>query len=1100
MAEVFSVVSAAAGLLDVTLRLVNYARELKKGTASIEKELDSLIEQACMLEQVCNAVKYSHERSMSRMEKRKEEQNGREQSNNAIRTMWDHMARSINRCQTLVEEIRQILQDICQPHHQGFSKRLDALGKVHRRRVNEGDLQKCQNELSAHHSSIQILLTVINSEETRDLQDSSAKSFEDLTAQLGTLQSQISKLEQSSNYTDSVSKDDKEALSALRELKSYIAKAAELVTSRPAINKYFKTPQSVSSIFTGREALLQQLRDCFIQQPGPLHSQYQRRFVIHGLGGSGKTQFCCKFAEENRHRFWGVFSIDGSSVESIKKSLCDIAKLAGRDPNANAALDWLSTIEERWLLLIDNADDGDVKLENYFPRGVGGHILITTRNSAFRVLGNVEPGYYDFSGLQFEEASSLLLKASSLPRPWSSSVEDLASNITRALGYLALAIVQAGAAIRERLCSLQDYLEWYERSWQKLRDDKVRPATHHERAVWTTFEICYQRLEEKRDRTEAADAIELLHVFAFLYRDNLSPAILIKALKNAHLEAENEQRVALEEELSRSTENSSLSGKLRKTLASMLMFMTGQQTPTPLPSVIRDGQQGNGLEAAEDRIRGALSELEKMSLIYYNERSQTYSMHPVVHDWARKRPRMKLRHQALWADIAGHVLAASILLPPLGTTTEDELYHATLLPHVEHIQKCRADIGIQLSKKANRSCLPWLTKASPVNADRIRMYAKFGLVYTQCGKLDSAEKLFKEVAACLSLYVGPESPRTRAAHTALAAVYWQQGRVNEALDLQRGIVAMCQKYLGRENPETLRAVHRLSITLWQQGRYSAAKELLVEVVEGFTKLLGPNHVDTLEAINNLGRTVVKFMGQNDLREAFRLFSEALKGMRDTVGNDHLLATYPKENIARVACLIGERPLLDYSLQLMEEVIATRKARMGKEASWTLMAMGNMAVVLGALGRLQEGEQLILEALPIAERNMGPGHIGVLFGRQVLAALLIQQERYDEAENILIRAIRDQKSMTSRSNNYHPDRIVSMVELARCYALQGKLADSIDICSKAIKGMEQVAEHGHPFIGIMKDAQRKMEERLKNGLNPKEKLDVRFPECLFKIYH
>jgi nucleoside-triphosphatase THEP1 len=26
----------------------------------------------------------------------------------------------------------------------------------------------------------------------------------------------------------------------------------------------------------------------------------QKRFVICGIAGSGKTQFCCKFAEDNR--------------------------------------------------------------------------------------------------------------------------------------------------------------------------------------------------------------------------------------------------------------------------------------------------------------------------------------------------------------------------------------------------------------------------------------------------------------------------------------------------------------------------------------------------------------------------------------------------------------------------------------------------------------------------------------------------------------------------------------------------------------------------------------------------------------------------------
>lgn len=326
-------------------------------------------------------------------------------------------------------------------------------------------------------------------------------------------------------------------------------------------------------------------------------------------------------------RFWGVFSVDGSSVDSIKKSLGDIAKLAGRNPSATAALDWLSTVDERWLLLIDNADDADVQLEDYFPQGVGGHILITTRNRDFSVLGNVEPRYYDFSGLHFDDASSLLLKASSLPRPWESSWEMLASNITKALGHLALAIVHAGAAIRSRLCGLQDYLEWYKRYWEKLHDEHAEQhAADQEKAIWTTFEICYQRLEQKSSRTESADAIELLHLFGFLHRDDLSPAILTRGLRNAQLEAEHEKAAAAEEELNSVRGQRSVGDMLQRRLTSFFMLMVGANAPLPLPSLLRDGRQAHRLEAAEDRIRGALSELEKMSLIYYNEHRKTYTM------------------------------------------------------------------------------------------------------------------------------------------------------------------------------------------------------------------------------------------------------------------------------------------------------------------------------------------------------------------------------------------------------------------------------------------------------------------------------------------
>jgi hypothetical protein len=79
--------------------------------------------------------------------------------------------------------------------------------------------------------------------------------------------------------------------------------SATAVASLISINKHFYIPQIVSSIFTGREqylADLQQHFDVFGGSTNP--TRIQKRFIIYGLGGSGKTQFCCKFAQHNRQK------------------------------------------------------------------------------------------------------------------------------------------------------------------------------------------------------------------------------------------------------------------------------------------------------------------------------------------------------------------------------------------------------------------------------------------------------------------------------------------------------------------------------------------------------------------------------------------------------------------------------------------------------------------------------------------------------------------------------------------------------------------------------------------------------------------------------
>lgn len=94
---------------------------------------------------------------------------------------------------------------------------------------------------------------------------------------------------------------DAAALKALEDLHDVVATTAKAIRTTSK-NKYFDIPQSVSTIFTGREELLEELKRLFIPRPGMTRDECQRRFVIHGLAGSGKTQFCSKFAQDNRDR------------------------------------------------------------------------------------------------------------------------------------------------------------------------------------------------------------------------------------------------------------------------------------------------------------------------------------------------------------------------------------------------------------------------------------------------------------------------------------------------------------------------------------------------------------------------------------------------------------------------------------------------------------------------------------------------------------------------------------------------------------------------------------------------------------------------------
>jgi len=135
-------------------------------------------------------------------------------------------------------------------------------------------------------------------------QDANMKSFQEINDSIreidGSLKLQISDLQESIRVSHG-SQQNMTALAALEDLRESVS-AATLAIKSASSNHYFDIPQSVSSIFTGRETLLKELRQIFVPARGIIRDHHQQRFVIYGLGGSGKTQFCCKFAQDNRDR------------------------------------------------------------------------------------------------------------------------------------------------------------------------------------------------------------------------------------------------------------------------------------------------------------------------------------------------------------------------------------------------------------------------------------------------------------------------------------------------------------------------------------------------------------------------------------------------------------------------------------------------------------------------------------------------------------------------------------------------------------------------------------------------------------------------------
>ncbi len=652
-------------------------------------------------------------------------------------------------------------------------------------------------------------------------------------------------------------------------------------------------------------------------------------------------------------------------------------------------------------------------------------------------------------------------------------------------GYLPLALVYAGKAIVEGLCTMQDYAKYYKTSFERIgqaQSDADQQPDQDYMNVYSGFEIVYLALGRKQDRA-AKDALELLNMFAFMSNGEIRESMLKQAATNPAMEQVQQEKERLKAKI-----NSSWTQTTKDLGIRVLEFLLKDHTNPVLPQVLCNNKR---MQFDLSRLRKALRELSKRSLIIRNADSKSYSLHPVIHVWVRERPEMvldepnateksvdtmgevpgikrakpemRIGRQALWCEAAATVLAQAILLPPLGDQEADEDLRRELLPHIEYVRKRQDEIRIQISH--NQGLGKWLPAVQPILTPREALrFAKYSRVYSQSANYKESENLLLVVRDFVSSKRGADHPVTIRVQLGLAGAYLGQGRGPDAANLLEEVLKICTRSFGDDAQLTLQVMDLLGENHWQQGRVLTAKTLHETAIDRMTRTLGAEHEDTLRAITHLGRVHDRFLRYH---EAKRLHSTAWEGMRkaDVLGPNHHDTLTAQDSLAMAYLCIGGNANLELAYQLETDILNKRKQKLGKEHQWTLHSVLNLSRINFARGFSDEAERGLRAGLMVAHRNLGAEHFGTLFGESRLGLMLICQKRYAEAEELLLKTIETYKIMPGGREGRHPDRLSAMFHLAHCYRLQQKFQPAINICHEIISIMEQIEGRLHPYMRL-----------------------------------
>ena len=460
---------------------------------------------------------------------------------------------------------------------------------------------------------------------------------------------------------------------------------------------------------------------------------------------------------------------------------------------------YLTNSLEPWLLILDNADDPSLDISQYFPVGNRGSIIVTSRNPESRCHATV--GSRELCEMESDEAINLLLRSGDLPSENQDS-RLLAQPIVQILGSLALAVSHAGASIRQKICSLEDYLDNYTRHRKKLLSSQaVQAGSEYKYTVYTTWEISVEsikKLAKNAKNGTAAHALELLTFFGFCHFDDIREDIFRSAWENLGY-----------------TENY-------------------PWWVSNILGIIRDDQT---LDWDSLVFNEAIQLLSSYSLIHVSGSKNRISLHPLVHSWIRD----SLNEEAhlRWWNITISTLAFAAIQASfkqrrrlkahlrhcIGTREINDLFR------VDDFALDRVEISMWIIDAY--ACHPW--KDSLALSEQAIAYSRRTLgdeCYSTCElsyrrakifvnllQYQNASDLLQGQLHVTARLAGPGDRLTCRMMNELVWTYSRLGRKQEALELAEKSLAICKKSLDQSDEVYLEAMQEVALVYSELGRY-----------------------------------------------------------------------------------------------------------------------------------------------------------------------------------------------------------------------------------------------------------------------------------------
>ncbi|MBB5856483.1 tetratricopeptide repeat protein [Amycolatopsis umgeniensis] len=648
--------------------------------------------------------------------------------------------------------------------------------------------------------------------------------------------------------------------------------------------------------------------------------------AVHGLGGVGKSTLAARFAELHADWFSPVWWVTADSAPALESGLGGLAGALApeavvlpAEQRVELAVRWLAT-HEGWLLVLDNVTSPR-DVAGLLERVRTGTVVITSRQrSGWRAVETVP-----LDVLTDDEAVTLLARI--VWSDWPEADMAGADRLCEELGWLPLAVEQAGAYLAQTRTSPADYLELLAQFPERMFTATAEGGD----AQRTMARVWHVTLDHLTD-TPAAGRV--LRQLAWYAPDGIPRNLLAGAV-----------------------EEPELSEALGRLAAYSMITLTGNtatvhrlvQAVTRTPDPTDPHRQPADIATARDTTTTILS-------------TNLSKLHPhTPADWPALR--MVLPH-------------ARALLEH--TTPDTDTSHTSyLLNQLGTYLKGQGDISTAIAY-CSRACDSHQRLHGSDHPNTLSSRNNLASAYESVGDLERAIPLYEATLTDYERVLGPDHPDTLSSRNNLASAYESAGDLSRAIPLLEVTLTDRERVLGPDHPDTLSSRNNLAYAYRSAGDLARAIPLYEATLTDRERVLGPDHPDTLTSRNNLASA---YESAGDLARATPLFEATLTDSERVFGPDHPHTLTSRNNLAYAYESVGD---LARAIPLYEATLTDYERVLGPDHPDTLTSRNNLAYAYRSAGDLARAIPLYEATLTDSERVLGPDHPDTLTSRNNLA--------------------------------------------------------------------------------------------------------------------